>query len=79
MENKGSKRKGKGGAEKLRDKRRKLLEESATFYHSIEDFFAGTSKPKNKSNKNLNQPTRQNEESVDTSNSAANNEKTRIG
>jgi hypothetical protein len=75
MEKKGSKRKGKGGAENLREKRRKLLEESATFCHSIEDFFAGTSKPENRSKKNSNQPTGQNEESVDTSNFAANNEK----
>jgi hypothetical protein len=72
MENKGSKRKGKGGAEKLREK---LLEGSVTSWHSIEDFFAGTSKPENKSNQNSNQPTGQNEEIVDTSNSAANNEK----
>jgi hypothetical protein len=51
------------------------LEESATSWHSIDNFFAGTSKPENKSNKNLNQRTGQNEESVDTSNSAANNKK----
>jgi hypothetical protein len=47
MENKGSKRKWKGGAEQLREK---LLEGSATSWHSIEDFFAGTGKPENKSN-----------------------------
>jgi hypothetical protein len=75
MENKGSKRKGNGGAEKLREKRRKLLEESATSWHSIQNFFPGTSKLENKSNKNSNQPTGQKEEIVDTSNSAPNNEK----
>lgn len=55
-------RKGDGWSRKIREKRRKLVEESAMSWHSTKDFFAGATKPDNKSNKNSNQPTGQNEE-----------------